>query len=249
MPATEYFRRDGQPLPREQALDRNGIIRDGVVARTRMTMRDSANRFTDGRSFWDANRASLLVTDAAALGGTKGNQPGFRVADAPINAQDRAAAYRAYEDDLTNAWKGNVGSSRGTPPPGAYPYSAAAEGTACTINGRPGRLTKAGEGLVCEPTTKDARTSDQGTMTCPDCGGNGIQAGHACPRCGGTGEVDTDNDEEEYEDRRQVDSGKGITAGSGGHMTLDQMRASHQQNMDRIYADHERELREAWRGK
>ena len=34
----------------EQALDHNGIIRDGVIARGRMQMRDSANRFTDGRS-------------------------------------------------------------------------------------------------------------------------------------------------------------------------------------------------------
>lgn len=192
MPGTEYFRRDGQPLSREQALDRNGIIRDGVIARTRMQMRDSANRFTDGRSFWDANRASLLVTDAAALGGTKGNQPGFRVADAPINAQDRADAYRDYEDDLVNAWKGSA-------PPGAYPYTAAAEGTSCTVNGRPGHLVRNGNWLVCEPSTSgDDVTSD----------------------------------------RRSVD-----------RMTLDQMRASHQQNMDKIYNQITHELENAWRGK
>jgi hypothetical protein len=238
MPATEYFRRDGQPLSREQALDPRGILRDGVIARTRMQMRDSASRFTDGRSFWDANRASLLVTDARAFGGTEGNKPGFRILDSAVNAQDRANAYRDYEDDLTNAWKGNFGSSRGTPPPGAYPYSAAAEGTACTVNGEPGRLVKQGAWLVCTPTTKDARTSDEGTMTCPDCGGNGIQAGHACPLCGGSGEVDLDNDDE-YEDA--------TTATTTASRNLDQMRASHQQNMDRIYAQITNELENAWR--
>ena len=251
MPATEYFRRDGQPLSREQALDRNGCIKDEVVARTRMTMRDSASRFTDGRQFWDANRASLLVTDAAALGGTKGNQPGFRVLDSAVNAQDRADAYRAYEDDLTNAWRtpppptGSASSGRDAvsgAPPGAYPYTAAAEGAACTIDGRPGRLVKQGNALVCEPTTTDARTSDG--MTCPDCGGNGIQAGHACPTCGGTGEIDFDEDEEETAEASRADA---TTTRSDRALNLDQLRASHQRNMNRLYADHERELCEAWR--
>jgi hypothetical protein len=117
----EYYDRQGRALSRELALDRNGIIRDGVISRIRMTARDGAAHgfkdasFTDAHQFWDINRDSLLVTDAHALGGTEGNRPGFRVLDAPVNRQAINDAYRAYEDDLVNAYKNPGPRGRSNP--------------------------------------------------------------------------------------------------------------------------------------
>jgi hypothetical protein len=75
----QFFTRGGQPIPEREALDRNGIMRDGVIARTRMTMRDSiAPRY-------------LRVTDA---GGGSLHRPGFRLpaADSRITLDDGSDA-------------------------------------------------------------------------------------------------------------------------------------------------------------
>jgi hypothetical protein len=245
----QFYDRQGRRIPEHEARDRNGIIRDGVVMRTRMMARDGAPhlRFTDARQFWDRHKDTLLVTDARALGGTEGNKPGFRILDSPLNRQAVNDAYRAYEDDLTNAWRNNPPTGSGSsgprgvvssnPPPGAYPYSPAAEGAACTVDGRSGRLVRQGNWLVCNPTT-DARASD-GEMTCPDCDGDGEIDGEECPRCEGSGEIDTDDDEyEKSEDRRSVDRRR---------MTIDEMRVNHARNMNRIYDQITHELQNAWR--
>lgn len=257
MRQAEYFDRRGRSLTAQEARDHNGIIRDGVTVRVRMQMRDSASQFTDARQFWDRNKATLVVTDAAALGGTKGNQPGFRILDSAVNAQDRADAYQQYNDDLTNAWRtpppptgagasGPRGVVSSDPPPGAYPYSAAAEGAACTVNGRPGHLVRQGNALVCTPTTTDARTSD-GSVTCPDCDGDGeLDDGEECPRCEGSGEIDTDDDE--YEDGQKPRRRGFPDDGSRDRaLSLDQMRASHASNMDKIYQQITHELENAWK--
>jgi len=59
----------------------------------------------------------------------------------------KSAAYAESVRRMCDAWKGDV-----APPAGAYPLSAGA-GTACTIDGRPGRLVKSDDGdwLVCKP--------------------------------------------------------------------------------------------------
>jgi hypothetical protein len=164
MRTAEYFDSAGRSLTAHQARDQNGIIRDGVTVRVRMTMRDSADRFTDGRSFWDAHRSSLLVTDARALGGTEGNKQGFRILDSAVNRQEVNDAYRAYEDDLTNAWKVKP-----------------ATGSSAPVRNRDD------ERAISGPGPRDSR------------------------------------------------------------MTLDQMRASHQQNMDLIYDQITHQLTNAWR--
>ena len=61
------------------------------------------------------------------------------------------ARQEAHEDmkrQMSDAWRKDAA------PPGGYPYSAAAEGTACTINGAPGILVREGNYLVCTPTAR-----------------------------------------------------------------------------------------------
>jgi len=140
-------------------------------------------------SFMDsADRGPMRVTDGAGRAGLNLNRPGYRcLLEDDAGAFAKAEAQRAYLDDLENAWKRPVGfgsvpgveigsaEPRGSvganPPPGAYPYSAAAEGTACTIDGRLGRLRKQGDWLVCvadrdyDHDTDTARaTSDHRTV-------------------------------------------------------------------------------------
>jgi hypothetical protein len=68
-------------------------------------LRDSAPRqqFADARQFWDANRDGLLVVDAARLGGTAGNRPGFRVLDNDLGRAQRQAALADAERFLNDA--------------------------------------------------------------------------------------------------------------------------------------------------
>ena len=73
-----------------------------------------------------------------------GHKPGFIVSNDARQRDARAQAYADYERDLARAYKDQ-------PPAGAYLYSAAAEGGACTIG--PGRLVKQCDWLVSKPTT------------------------------------------------------------------------------------------------
>jgi hypothetical protein len=152
--AAEHFSRDGKRLSRAEALDERGIIRDGVIARTRMTMRDSAHRFTDARRFWDANRDTLLVTDARALGGTEGNKPGWRVADSPINQQAIADAHAAYEDDLVNAWKNPLGF-------GSIEQRGSQERDPDTTDGWPLEFRRSADGSITQMMQDHRRRMDQ----------------------------------------------------------------------------------------
>jgi hypothetical protein len=90
----QYFSRDGAPLSAAQALDKDGILKDGVICRTRLTMRDGARdmpRFTD---------ADLALC-----------KPGFRGPNSSgtlndyLARHDRRECYRDYNDQLTNAWR------------------------------------------------------------------------------------------------------------------------------------------------
>jgi hypothetical protein len=93
----KYFDRRGRELSRDEALH-NGILKDGVSLRVHMNARDSA------RTFWDAHRASVVVTDAD-MTASSGNRPGWRIADSDFGRAARDAAYAAYERRLTSAYK------------------------------------------------------------------------------------------------------------------------------------------------
>jgi hypothetical protein len=195
---------------------------------------DHAPRF-DGRSFWDANRDSLVVVDPRRVGGTQGNAPGFRVSDCPINRQAIIDAYADYRRDIESAWR--------NPPRDAFgsiPYTSAVEASACTINGAPGVLVKEDGVLVCRPVEElstvssfrvgtDARTDER---ECPDCNRSGEIDGEDCERCDGSGELD---DDDTASDRRTVGD-------------VDAMSAAHQARMQRDFYDtYAREISEAWR--
>jgi hypothetical protein len=120
-------------LDEDDAFDERGMLKDGHVARVRMSMRDAMMM-----------RDRPRVTDA--FGNRPGHKPGFIVSNDARQRDARAQAYADYERDLARAYKDQ-------PPAGAYRYSAAAEGGACTIDGRPVQLVKQGDWLVSKPTT------------------------------------------------------------------------------------------------
>jgi hypothetical protein len=122
---------------------------DGV--RVRAMVRDSAS--VAGQ----IARDRMQVTDASGDSGLGLHKPGARF------ASDRAAydaAEQAYLErvrDGESAWK----QLDASPPPGAYPYEAHKEGTACTINGAPGVLQREGDHLICREQRRDSTfTSD-----------------------------------------------------------------------------------------
>jgi hypothetical protein len=85
-PAQYFDRRTGRELSAMEALS-DGVLKDGVSMRVRMTARDGAPRFSDARSYWDQHR------------------PGFRVLDNNLGRQAIADAHAAYVHDLENAYK------------------------------------------------------------------------------------------------------------------------------------------------
>jgi hypothetical protein len=127
----------------DDSFDERGTLRPGKRARVPMMLRDSAAYF---------NRSGVKITDGS--GSTVGlHKPGHRSRRRPVNdALD--TAYEDYEKSITEAWRTPVADRAVRTPPeeyGNYPYSAGAEGAACTINGAPGRLVRRGDVLVCRP--------------------------------------------------------------------------------------------------
>jgi hypothetical protein len=106
----------------------------------------------------DAQRSRERPRVTDSLGRPPGNRPGFLVSD--HGRQAKAQAYADYENWTANRWRdqddpngAGSGGPRGfgNPPPGAYPLSAFAEGTSCTVDGSPGTLRRKGDWLVCIP--------------------------------------------------------------------------------------------------
>jgi hypothetical protein len=84
----QYYR-DGVEITASEALDHRGLIRDGVTARVRVTMRDGDSR--------------VQFTDGTPDGG--GNRPGWRIRVGDTRQAVRDAL-RDYENDLVNRWRG-----------------------------------------------------------------------------------------------------------------------------------------------
>ena len=229
-----YFRAaDRREVPASEALDARGILRHGYGQRVPHTMRDAAPRLT-ARSFWD--QGNLRVTDARAIGGVEGCRPGYRVLDSDLGRQAIADARAAYIFDLENSWRSPPRDAAfGAPPYGAYPLSAG-EGTACTVDGRPGRLVREGNVLVCQPLAADARTVD--ARDCPDCDGDGDgdgedDDGETCATCRGSGQLPGDDNGETTSDRRMLD--------------VDAVSAAHQKSMAKIYQQIADDVSQRWR--
>jgi hypothetical protein len=86
---TTKYRRNGREAGAAEALDEDGILRDGFSVMVPMTMRDALPQHA-------------RVTDAN--GGTAGlHRPGYRIADANDDARQRA--YDEYRRRICDAWK------------------------------------------------------------------------------------------------------------------------------------------------
>jgi hypothetical protein len=142
----------------DSALDEHGVLRDQHSARVPLMMRDAASVTpvqraiaADSAVHWrDAADAHFgrAVKVTAGDGSTRGlHKPGFRV-DRRVATDERAECYRLYDEEIGRAYKRDAG------PPGSYPYSAGAEGGACTVDGQAGRLVRQGDVLVCQPVRR-----------------------------------------------------------------------------------------------
>jgi hypothetical protein len=144
-----------------RTIDDDELLRDGEQLRVPLLLMDSVQRSVARTATTPRRR---LVADAFgnsdhfALG-----RPGPRYGvDRGYGDDERAAAYREVALRDAEAWRTPpvvVSVRDAAPPDGAYPLSAG-EGTACTINGRPGTLERDGDWLQCVPdddTTGDAR--------------------------------------------------------------------------------------------
>src|SRR5262249_1589757 len=90
--AKHSYHRDGREISEDEALDHNGMLRDGVAVGVRMTLRDTAHRpgfrtartmqqpRADAAQYWRDNKDCLVVHDGSGdpLGLYK---PGFRMLD------------------------------------------------------------------------------------------------------------------------------------------------------------------------
>lgn len=115
--------------------DENGLLKDGKVFRTRM-----------------------VAMDAATVRDPRLHKPGPRLRD-DMNVTQRQRAYDAYDDLLTNAWRGKDAS-------GEYPEAAI--GSPCTCRneyfpedfGSPGTVKRTRYGIVCVPDRDDDDTDE-----------------------------------------------------------------------------------------
>jgi hypothetical protein len=113
--------------------------------------RDSTMNTNDECTFVDSRGITFIdhriVDTRRALERLQAQQEELR----QLYRDGAVARQEAYEDmkrQMSDAWRKDAA------PSGAYPYRAAAEGTACTINGRPGTLVREGDYLVCKPSAR-----------------------------------------------------------------------------------------------
>ena len=98
------YRRAGRAVAADEALDEDGILRDGFSVTVPMTMRDSMTPLQRSIAQNAARLHDARVTDAD--GGTLGlHRPGYRVADNAAMRDAKQQALDEYENWLTNAWR------------------------------------------------------------------------------------------------------------------------------------------------
>jgi hypothetical protein len=229
---TRYFDARGNELTKRQALDRRGLLRDGITARYGgITLMDTDTM----RSVRRTGGVPARVTDATGRGGTALNMPGFRILD---DARGRAAiadARRRYDDDLVNAWRHPVGMGSvpgfetGAGEKGSTGFlGKQREGSPCTRHGWPGVLRRCVDGeLYCDIGTADRRV----------------------PRYKEEREEDDDDGEYRESEEEIVNNASTHTESSirRDHRTVAQMMHDHQKKMADIYNKLDHELRETWR--
>jgi hypothetical protein len=131
----------------DDARRRGRIMRDGEVVRVPMMMRDSKDAWRDEMAKTGFRRSYAKLDDAAKRLGLTDHldlcRPGFRYCTDAAARDAKEAAYRAYDEEQTNAWR-----KSGT---GSIPFVGQRAGDLCTINGRAGHLQMVDGELQCVP--------------------------------------------------------------------------------------------------
>lgn len=167
MQRTRYFDRRGRELSKAEAFDHRGLIRDGVILRTRLSAMDN-------RSVGH-NRGPMRITDAAGNAGLALQRPGFRClleddASAHARAVARAVAYRDYEKSLCDQYKSPpvFGGDDRITGVGARGAGGSQPGDPCTCSGAefpddfgsPGHMQMVEGKLVCVPDKSRRRDEE-----------------------------------------------------------------------------------------
>jgi hypothetical protein len=220
-----YFDRNGRELSEDEALDHNGIIRDGVTARTSLMMRDGINPALTALQRSVASRHQLSDQEVASC------RPGFRYPRSGSRAAaDRQALVRLYDAldaELSQAYRTppSFGSDPRITGAGSHGAIGQREGDVCTVRGpefaasfgQPGHLRMHHGKLVCVPdnvrdishSRSDAKARRRSRIDDPD---------------------EDEDDDDDGDDR-----------------TVAQASADHQARMQLIYDELDSELREKWR--
>ena len=168
-----------EELEAEGALDARGLLRDGARLHVPLYLKDgSTNPYLSAtqRAIAAAKTAQQQTQDAVARGfgltdALQLHRPGFRRNSDSAALERSRRAYQDAEAADRDAWRNptprldyseHTGSDpsrtgAGAPakgsnaPAGSYPYSAAAEGAPCSVDGSPGTLVREGNSLVCKP--------------------------------------------------------------------------------------------------
>jgi hypothetical protein len=99
----QYFDRHGRQLSREEACDRNGIMRDGIIARTRLVMRDGDPFALHRPGFRSSSSDSLFGDQLARDAKREANEAHrYYLENAWRNPTTRLAAVTDEEDDAVN---------------------------------------------------------------------------------------------------------------------------------------------------
>jgi hypothetical protein len=138
-----YYRGDRE-ISEHEALDRNGMLKDGVSLRVRTQMRDAA---TDARA-----RAYELYDQEIEQRYKHGTVRDVDPTWSAANPKGRSFESTGFGE-------------RGTP-------RGQAEGDSCTINGAEGRLRLVGGQLQCVPLRSSSDSAAKFTDGTPDGGGN-----------------------------------------------------------------------------
>ena len=169
-----YCNRAGNAVTADQALDAAGNLRNGFGMRVPLQIfrwqaphqtqyrdpqgRKQAPRTRKGGETPPPQQVCAASPTAGACFGRSahagGADGGRSLEGRDEMLRQRYCDGRAEVDKARSEMIGH-GIRRDAGPPGAYPYSAAAEGGGCTINGEDGTLVKQGNYLVCKPRRQE----------------------------------------------------------------------------------------------
>jgi hypothetical protein len=112
----KHFYYNGRPITADEALDADGAIRDGVVLRVPMFMRDGRlNPSITPLQQEIATHRGRLTDAAGSTDRFTFSRPGYRILHDVVAREARETAYQRYEDELVNAWKAPNGFGIGNP--------------------------------------------------------------------------------------------------------------------------------------